>query len=61
MCVSIYSIALMNYLFHFMKVVNETLRLGNVVRFFHTKAVKDISYKGMLEGYKISYFFKVER
>lgn len=51
----------MNYLFHFMKVVNETLRLGNVVRFFHTKAVKDISYKGMLEGYKISYFFKVER
>ncbi|KAG5069786.1 hypothetical protein AAZX31_01G162600 [Glycine max] len=27
-------------------VVNETLRLGNVVRFLHRKAVKDVSYKG---------------
>ncbi|KAF7828844.1 cytochrome P450 90B1 [Senna tora] len=27
-------------------VVNETLRLGNVVRFLHRKAIKDIQYKG---------------
>ncbi|KAK7309290.1 hypothetical protein RJT34_05882 [Clitoria ternatea] len=27
-------------------VVNETLRLGNVVRFLHRKAVKDVRYKG---------------
>lgn len=31
-----------------MKVVNETLRLGNVVRFLHRKAVKDVQYKGIL-------------
>lgn len=29
-----------------MKVVNETLRLGNVVRFLHRKALKDVRYKG---------------
>jgi len=28
------------------KVVNETLRLGNVVRFLHRKALKDVNYKG---------------
>ncbi|RAL46572.1 hypothetical protein DM860_004851 [Cuscuta australis] len=27
-------------------VVNETLRLGNVVRFLHRKAIKDVRYKG---------------
>ncbi|XP_024627507.1 cytochrome P450 90B1 [Medicago truncatula] len=27
-------------------VVNETLRLGNVVRFLHRKAIKDVHYKG---------------
>ncbi|CAL5197606.1 unnamed protein product [Lathyrus oleraceus] len=27
-------------------VVNETLRLGNVVRFLHRKAIKDVWYKG---------------
>ncbi|KAF3646718.1 Cytochrome 90B1 [Capsicum annuum] len=27
-------------------VINETLRLGNVVRFLHRKAVKDVRYKG---------------
>ncbi|KAG5062268.1 hypothetical protein AAZX31_02G054100 [Glycine max] len=27
-------------------VVNETLRLGNVVRFIHRKAIKDVHYKG---------------
>ncbi|KOM45140.1 hypothetical protein LR48_Vigan06g044600 [Vigna angularis] len=27
-------------------VVNETLRLGNVVRFLHRKALKDVNYKG---------------
>ncbi|XP_057449392.1 cholesterol 22-monohydroxylase CYP90B51 [Lotus japonicus] len=27
-------------------VVNETLRLGNVVRFLHRKALKDVRYKG---------------
>jgi len=48
----------MNYLFHFVKVVNETLRLGNVVRFLHRKAVKDVSYKGMFGGYRISIFLK---
>lgn len=29
-----------------MQVVNETLRLGNVVRFLHRKALKDVRYKG---------------
>lgn len=28
------------------KVINETLRLGNVVRFLHRKALKDVRYKG---------------
>jgi len=28
------------------KVINETLRLGNVVRFLHRKALKDVHYKG---------------
>lgn len=32
--------------FVFVKVVNETLRLGNVVRFIHRKAIKDVHYKG---------------
>lgn len=27
-------------------VINETLRLGNVVRFLHRKAIKDVHYKG---------------
>lgn len=27
-------------------VINETLRLGNVVRFLHRKALKDVRYKG---------------
>lgn len=31
-----------------MKVINETLRLGNVVRFLHRKALKDVRYKGKL-------------
>lgn len=30
----------------FMKVINETLRLGNVVNFVHRKALKDVQYKG---------------
>lgn len=30
----------------FVKVISETLRLGNVVRFLHRKAVKDVRYKG---------------
>lgn len=30
------------------KVINETLRLGNVVRFLHRKALKDVRYKGKL-------------
>jgi len=46
----------MNYLFHFVKVVNETLRLGNVVRFLHRKAVKDVNYKGMFGVYTTSNF-----
>lgn len=29
-----------------MKVISETLRLGNVVRFLHRKALKDVRYKG---------------
>ena len=28
------------------KVISETLRLGNVVRFLHRKALKDVRYKG---------------
>ncbi|KAK1357573.1 Steroid 22-alpha-hydroxylase [Heracleum sosnowskyi] len=36
-------------------VINETLRLGNVVRFLHRKAVKDVRYKGydILRGWKV--------
>lgn len=30
-----------------MKVINETLRVGNVVRFLHRKTIKDVRYKGM--------------
>lgn len=30
----------------FVKVISETLRLGNVVRFLHRKALKDVRYKG---------------
>ncbi|XP_021908020.1 cytochrome P450 90B1 isoform X2 [Carica papaya] len=29
-----------------LKVISETLRLGNVVRFLHRKALKDVRYKG---------------
>ncbi|KAL9357018.1 hypothetical protein Peur_050271 [Populus x canadensis] len=29
-----------------LKVISETLRLGNVVRFLHRKAVRDVRYKG---------------
>jgi len=32
--------------FVFGKVLNETLRLGNVVRYLHRKAIKDVQYKG---------------
>ncbi|KAL2333700.1 hypothetical protein Fmac_014913 [Flemingia macrophylla] len=37
------------------KVVNETLRLGNVVRFLHRKAIKDVRYKGydIPRGWKV--------
>ncbi|RDX99099.1 Cytochrome P450 90B1, partial [Mucuna pruriens] len=36
-------------------VVNETLRLGNVVRFLHRKALKDVQYKGydIPRGWKV--------
>lgn len=46
----------MNYLLYFVKVVNETLRLGNVVRFLHRKALKDVNYKGMFGGCGICIF-----
>jgi steroid 22-alpha-hydroxylase len=29
------------------KVISETLRLGNVVRFLHRKALKDVRYRGI--------------
>ncbi|KAJ4766808.1 Cytochrome P450 90B1 [Rhynchospora pubera] len=36
-------------------VINETLRLGNVVRFLHRKVIKDVQYKGIdiPSGWKI--------
>ncbi|XP_042494437.1 cytochrome P450 90B1-like isoform X3 [Macadamia integrifolia] len=36
-------------------VINETLRLGNVVRFVHRKALKDVRYKGydIPSGWKV--------
>lgn len=43
-------------LLYFVKVVNETLRLGNVVRFLHRKALKDVNYKGMFGGCGICIF-----
>jgi cytochrome P450 len=38
-----------------LKVINETLRLGNVVRFLHRKVIKDVHYKGydIPSGWKI--------
>lgn len=35
-----------DYISDFVKVINETLRFGNVVRFLHRKAIKDVKYKG---------------
>lgn len=35
--------------FYLVKVINETLRLGNVVRFLHRKALKDVRYRGRTE------------
>lgn len=32
-----------------MKVVKETLRLGNVVKFLHRKAIQDIHYQGKVQ------------
>lgn len=32
----------------FVKVINETLRLGNIVKFLHRKALKDVQFKGIL-------------
>ena len=37
-----------NYFCH-VKVINETLRLGNVVRFLHRKALKDVRYRGRIQ------------
>ncbi|GMP31760.1 hypothetical protein CsSME_00005838 [Camellia sinensis var. sinensis] len=36
-------------------VINETLRFGNVVRFLHRKAIKDVQYKGydIPNGWKV--------
>lgn len=34
----------------FSKVINETLRLGNVVKFVHRKAIRDVRYKGLDQG-----------
>ncbi|KAL2348510.1 hypothetical protein Fmac_002510 [Flemingia macrophylla] len=47
-----YSLITQDYV---VKVVNETLRLGNVVRFLHRKAVKDVNYKGydIPSGWKV--------
>lgn len=42
------------FVFCLMKVINETLRLGNVVRFLHRKALKDVRYKGKLYNTKIN-------
>lgn len=38
------------------KVISETLRLGNVVRFLHRKALKDVRYRGRTKSHKISVF-----
>ena len=34
--------------YNLVKVISETLRLGNVVRFLHRKALKDVRYKGKI-------------
>lgn len=36
-----------------MKVISETLRLGNVVRFLHRKALKDVRYRGRTSHIKL--------
>jgi len=33
---------------NFVKVINETLRLGNIARFTMRKAATDVEYKGMI-------------
>lgn len=43
----IYRQLIEDYISDFVKVINETLRFGNVVRFMHRKAIKDVKYKGM--------------
>jgi hypothetical protein len=30
----------------FLQVINEALRCGNIVKFVHRKALKDVKYKG---------------
>jgi hypothetical protein len=37
-----------------LQVINETLRCGNIVKFVHRKALKDVKYKGKI---KWMYFF----
>ena len=37
-----------------LQVINETLRCGNIVKFVHRKALKDVGYKGKI---KWIYFF----
>lgn len=37
-----------------LQVINETLRCGNIVKFVHRKALKDVRYKGKI---KWMYFF----
>ncbi|KAF7135583.1 hypothetical protein RHSIM_Rhsim08G0114900 [Rhododendron simsii] len=44
-----------DYISDFLKVINETLRFGNVVRFLHRKAIKDVKYQGydIPRGWKV--------
>lgn len=41
------------YILCLVKVISETLRLGNVVRFLHRKALKDVRYRGRTSHIKL--------
>ena len=36
------------------QVINEALRCGNIVKFVHRKALKDVRYKGSLPNLRLS-------
>jgi hypothetical protein len=42
-----------------LQVINETLRCGNIVKFLHRKALKDVKYKGKVKWIYLLFCFAV--